>query len=110
MPRYRHLTPLLQPLFHEYPLQRCIHRHSSSPSFVNILVTRTLFTSPQVRSTHFDTLKVAQRLEEHGFTPEQSKAVMELLKSVIDESIIGLTSTMVTRGEHDKVQPNQEQS
>jgi len=54
-------------------------------------------------ATNFDTLKVVQRLEQQGFTPEQSKAVMELLKDVIDESILGLTRTMVTRDEQDKV-------
>jgi len=53
--------------------------------------------------TNFDTLKVVQRLEAQGFTPEQSKAVMELLKDVIDESVMGLTRTMVTREEQDKV-------
>jgi hypothetical protein len=53
--------------------------------------------------TNFDTLKVVQRLEAQGFTAEQSKAVMELLKDVIDESVMGLTRTMVTREEQDKV-------
>lgn len=53
--------------------------------------------------TNFDTLKVVQRLEAQGFTPEQSKAVMELLKDVIDESVMGLTRTMVTHEEQDKV-------
>jgi stress-induced morphogen len=53
--------------------------------------------------TNFDTLKVVQRLEAQGFTAEQSRAVMELLKDVIDESVMGLTRTMVTREEQDKV-------
>ena len=70
-----------------------------------LLTGRNFVTSPATRSTNFDTLKVVQGLEAEGFTPEQSKAVMELLKNVIDESIHGLTRTMVTREEQDKVPP-----
>jgi stress-induced morphogen len=44
-----------------------------------------------------------QCLEKEGFTPAQSQAVMQLLKDVIDESILGLTRTTVTREEQDKV-------
>jgi len=64
---------------------------------------RNFTSSLPSRASNFDTLKVVQRLEAQGFTPEQSKEVMELLKDVIDESILGLTRTMVTREEQDKV-------
>ena len=100
MDRYRRVIPYLPPLLHK----------SSSNSYtasiaplINSLSVRTFTTSPQPRSTNFDTLKVVERLEKEGFTPEQSKAVMQLLKDVIDECILGLTRTMVTREEQDKV-------
>ena len=103
MDRYRRVLPLLQPLRHKSHLQPSPSHFSSIPSLINILTTRNFSTSPQPRTTNFDTLKVVQRLEAEGFTPEQSKAVMELLKDVIDESVLGLTRTMVTREEQDKV-------
>src|ERR1700759_3324508 len=103
MDRYSRLIPVIQPLTRASPL-------SSSPShfhFVhlatNTLCTRHFVTSPPSRAANFDTLKVVQRLEAQGFTPEQSQAVMGLLKDVIDESIMGLTRTMVTREEQEKV-------
>ena len=94
-------------------VQPVLHRPSSQRHLLPVVVSTCLTcpstrrggfsTSNPIRSTNFDTLKVAQRLEANGFTPEQSKAVMQLLKDVIDESIMGLTRTMVTREEQDKV-------
>ncbi|KAK1827190.1 DUF1640-domain-containing protein [Podospora conica] len=49
------------------------------------------------RDHHFDTLKFVQRLEEEGFTEEQSAAMMKVLNDVIEESIQNLTRTMVLR-------------
>lgn len=101
MDRYRRVLPVLRPLLRTNPSQ-----HSSryvSPIIINTWTTQNFSTSLQPRSANFDTLKVVQRLEEQGFTPEQSQAVMQLLKDVIDESILGLTRTMVTREEQDKV-------
>ncbi|KAK3329805.1 DUF1640-domain-containing protein [Apodospora peruviana] len=49
------------------------------------------------RDHHFDTLKFVQRLEEDGFTEEQSVAMMKVLNDVIEESIQNLTRTMVLR-------------
>jgi hypothetical protein len=37
------------------------------------------------RDHHFDTLKFVQRLEEEGFTEEQSVAMMKVLNDVIEE-------------------------
>lgn len=37
------------------------------------------------RDHHFDTLKFVQRLEEEGFTEEQSAAMMKVLNDVIEE-------------------------
>jgi Protein of unknown function (DUF1640) len=100
MYRYRRLIPYLQPLLPKSPSPS--YPTSVAP-FINTLCLRTFTTSPQPRSTNFDTLKVVERLQKEGFTPEQSQAVMQLLKDVIDESTLGLTRTMVTREEQDKV-------
>jgi len=105
MSRYRRLFPAVQPLLrppsssqrHLLPVLATTSNLGPSTGRNNFSIT------PQARSTNFDTLKVAQRLEANGFTPEQSKAVMQLLKDVIDESVMGLTRTMVTREEQDKV-------
>ena len=37
------------------------------------------------RDHHFDTLKFVQRLQEEGFTEEQSAAMMKVLNDVIEE-------------------------
>ncbi|SPQ18546.1 66c3b95b-6d55-4cbe-b3b1-bf4965354371 [Thermothielavioides terrestris] len=51
------------------------------------------------RDHHFDTLRFVQRLQEEGFTEEQSVAMMKVLNDVIEESIQNLTRTMVPREE-----------
>ena len=107
MSRYRRLGPLLQPLTGTSPL--ALRRTTLVvPGVVatNVCIRELGSTRPARGPggpTNFDTLKVVQRLEAQGFTSEQSKAVMELLKDVIDESVMGLTRTMVTREEQDKV-------
>jgi Protein of unknown function (DUF1640) len=96
---------MLQPLFCKTPLQYASSQYTSIAPLITVMARRNFTTTLPSRTTNFDTLKVVQRLEAEGFTPEQSKAVIELLKDVIDESILGLTRTMVTREEQDKV-PN----
>jgi Protein of unknown function (DUF1640) len=113
MSRYRRLGPLLQPLTGPSRIPRSANHSFLIANGVGNVCLRALGTSTSVLAqggpggpTNFDTLKVVQRLEAQGFTPEQSKAVMELLKDVIDESVMGLTRTMVTREEQDKVPPS----
>ena len=86
-------------------LTRAPHSSSLIPSvsYQSGINWRNFSVSRESRASNFDTLKVVQRLQAQGFTPEQSKEVLELLKDVIDESILGLTRTMVTREEQDKV-------
>ena len=103
MNRYRRLPPVLQHILKSSQLPRSTLHTPSISGLINQDRSRYFATSQTAQSTNFDTLKVVQRLEAHGFTPEQSKAVMELLKDVIDESVVGLTRTMVTREEQDKV-------
>ncbi|KAL2147735.1 hypothetical protein VTI28DRAFT_7087 [Corynascus sepedonium] len=56
-------------------------------------------TTARRRDHHFDTLRFVQRLQEEGFTEEQSVAMMKVLNDVIEESIQNLTRTMVPREE-----------
>ena len=107
MNRSRRLLPVLQPAIHNAFFQEQLLRPFVAVSAKNIVSTRHFSSSSPLRGTNFDTLKVVQRLEAQGFTPEQSKAVMELLKDVINESVLGLTRTMVTREEQDKVSSRQ---
>ncbi|CAO3663882.1 unnamed protein product [Umbelopsis vinacea] len=51
---------------------------------------------------HFDTFKFVRRLEEEGFTLEQSEAIMSNLREVIDESMLNLSKVMVTKAEQEK--------
>lgn len=59
-------------------------------------------TSRRARDHHFDTLKFVQRLQEEGFSEEQSVALMKILGDVVEESIANLTRTMVLREEQEK--------
>ncbi|KAH6854159.1 hypothetical protein B0I37DRAFT_361219, partial [Chaetomium sp. MPI-CAGE-AT-0009] len=73
-----------------------------SPSNIvrNPVLRRSFHASaPRRRDHHFDTLRFVQRLQEEGFTEEQSVAMMKVLNDVIEESIQNLTRTMVPREE-----------
>ncbi|KAI5358729.1 Putative Coiled-coil domain-containing protein [Septoria linicola] len=59
-------------------------------------------TSVKAKDHHFDTLKFVQRLQQEGFTEEQSRAMMVVLSDVIEESIQNLTRTMVLREDQEK--------
>ncbi|KAI7868485.1 hypothetical protein BDF14DRAFT_1724601 [Spinellus fusiger] len=51
---------------------------------------------------HFDTFKFVERLENEGFTREQSEAIMCSLREVISDSMNTLSSSMVTKAEQEK--------
>lgn len=71
---------------------------SSSPSPSSPLARRAFHASAaRRRDHHFDTLKFVQRLQDDGFTEDQSVAMMKVLNDVIEESIQNLTRTMVLR-------------
>jgi hypothetical protein len=54
-------------------------------------------TPARPRDHHFDTLKFVKRLQNEGFSEEQSVAMMRVLNDIIQESIQNLTRTMVLR-------------
>ncbi|KAJ4296173.1 Protein fmp32, mitochondrial [Collariella sp. IMI 366227] len=83
-------------------LRDSARRPTRSPSSIvrNPALRRSFHaTAARRRDHHFDTLRFVQRLQEEGFTEEQSVAMMKVLNDVIEESIQNLTRTMVPREE-----------
>ncbi|OIW34587.1 hypothetical protein CONLIGDRAFT_12500 [Coniochaeta ligniaria NRRL 30616] len=61
-------------------------RSSASSHIRNAELRRAFHASaPRRRDHHFDTLKFVQRLQEDGFTEDQSVAMMKVLNDVIEE-------------------------
>ncbi|KAI5811484.1 hypothetical protein DFH27DRAFT_589256 [Peziza echinospora] len=77
---------------------------SISPRSTIIPKLRELHTTaPCHRDHQFDTLQLVQRLQDEGFTEQQSVAVMNILSDVIEESVQNLTRTMVLKEEQEKI-------
>ncbi|KAF8463260.1 hypothetical protein BDZ91DRAFT_731857 [Kalaharituber pfeilii] len=77
---------------------------SQYPTWHPLGAIRSFHTSNSLhRDYHFDTLKLVQRLQEEGFTKEQSVAMMNVLSDVIEESVQNLTRTMVPKAEQEKI-------
>lgn len=73
-----------------------------TPSFPHHYRTfRTTFTR---NDFHFDTHHFVQRLEREGLNRAQAEGIMSAMAEVIDESIRNMTSNMVTKADHEKVQ------
>jgi uncharacterized protein Smg (DUF494 family) len=51
----------------------------------------------------FDTYKFVQELEHHGFTQDQSEAIMQSLSDVISQSMQTLKSATVSKEDQEKV-------
>ncbi|KAG6239731.1 hypothetical protein E4U25_000355 [Claviceps purpurea] len=72
-----------------FPLRRALHK---SP-----VLSRTFHaTARRERDHHFDTLKFVKRLQDEGFTEEQSVAMMKVLNDVIQERYVCVTGIMQT--------------
>ncbi|RKP35134.1 hypothetical protein BJ085DRAFT_33717 [Dimargaris cristalligena] len=52
--------------------------------------------------SHFDTFQLTQKLQEKGFTPEQSESIMGCLHDVINDSIVNFKKEMVTKADQEK--------
>jgi hypothetical protein len=74
-------------------------RTTSFPYF-----SRTFQTTSTRNDFHFDTHHFVQRLEREGLNRAQAEGIMSAMAEVIDESIRNMTSNMVTRAGHEKVQ------
>lgn len=58
------------------------------------------------RASHFDTHLFVQRLQTNGMNKEQAEGVMTVLAEVVEESIKGMETTMVSKAEQEKVSPS----
>lgn len=65
---------------------------------------RTFRTTSLRNDFHFDTHHFVQRLEREGLNRAQAEGIMSAMAEVIDESIRNMTSNMVTKADHEKVQ------
>ncbi|PWW76151.1 DUF1640-domain-containing protein [Tuber magnatum] len=106
-----HTGPGLIPRIHIPPLQCVAQIPLSMPHRLPIdrkIVTREFHVNVRkLRDHHFDTLKFVQRLQEEGFSEEQSVALMRAMSDVIEESIQNLTRTMVLKEDQEKITYNQ---
>lgn len=68
-----------------------------------LIYQRLFHTSITRRQNYFDTFKFVERLENEGFTTEQSEVIMNSLQKVISESMQDLTKIMVSKADREKV-------
>lgn len=54
-------------------------------------------------ANHFDTHQFVEELTREGLSRQQAEGVMAALAEVVDESIAGMSRTMVTKAEQEKV-------
>jgi hypothetical protein len=64
---------------------------------------RYLHTSHPGFASHFDTHLFVESLEKHGMTRRQAEGVMNVLAEVVDESVRGMESGLVSKAEQEKV-------
>ncbi|KAG0636964.1 hypothetical protein HOY80DRAFT_1010959 [Tuber brumale] len=106
-----HTGPGLIPRIHTPPLRCAARIPLSMPPRLSIdrrIQTREFHMNVRkLKDHHFDTLKFVQRLQEEGFSEEQSVALMRAMSDVIEESIQNLTRTMVPKEDQEKITYNQ---
>ncbi|KAG1140585.1 hypothetical protein G6F37_008954 [Rhizopus arrhizus] len=61
-----------------------------------------LHTTRFQSQNYFDTFKFVERLEQTGFTRDQSEVIMTCLQKVINESMTDLTKIMVSKADREK--------
>ena len=84
----RDQAPWQQPtaFYSTSPSRPRVQKQSSRRSSSSILGRASFHTTaPRQRDHHFDTLKFVQKLQDEGFTEEQSSAMMKVLNDVIEE-------------------------
>ena len=80
--------------FHSASLARPRAAPQSQPQTLSPILSQAGFhtTAPRQRDHHFDTLKFVQRLQDEGFTEDQSVAMMKVLNDVIEERYCSLSN------------------
>lgn len=61
-----------------------------------------IHTSASSLANHFDTHQFVEELTREGLSRQQAEGVMAALAEVVDESIAGMSRTMVTKAEQEK--------
>ncbi|KAI9146170.1 mitochondrial protein [Paraphysoderma sedebokerense] len=89
-----------------------IYRPTTNTQFLRILwrmqnqqskfTTTAVSLSNSIPSSHFDTYKFVQKLEQEGFTREQSESIMTSFSEVVNESMQNLTKNMVSKSDQEK--------
>ena len=74
----------------------------ASPMRSNIQQRLALHTSASSLANHFDTHQFVEELTREGLSRQQAEGVMAALAEVVDESIAGMSRTMVTKAEQEK--------
>jgi hypothetical protein len=64
---------------------------------------RSFSTTRPARASHFDTHLFVERLQSNGLNKEQAEGIMTVLAEVVEESINGMETTMVSKAEQEKV-------
>ena len=64
---------------------------------------RPFSTTQPTRASHFDTHLFVERLKANGLNKEQAEGIMTVLAEVVEESINGMETTMVSKAEQEKV-------
>ncbi|GHJ88297.1 hypothetical protein NliqN6_4699 [Naganishia liquefaciens] len=75
----------------------------ASPMRSNIQQRLALHTSASSLANHFDTHQFVEELTREGLSRQQAEGVMAALAEVVDESIAGMSRTMVTKAEQEKL-------
>ncbi|KAL7424944.1 Protein fmp32, mitochondrial [Cryptotrichosporon argae] len=83
-------------------LSLCQPSTSRSGGLVSTALARSMHASAAHRNSHFDTHLFVERLQRHGMTRQQAEGVMVVLAEVVDESITGMESGLVSRAEMEK--------
>lgn len=64
---------------------------------------RPFSSTRPTRASHFDTHLFVERLKANGLNKEQAEGIMTVLAEVVEESINGMETTMVSKAEQEKV-------
>ncbi|KAH8089212.1 DUF1640-domain-containing protein [Filobasidium floriforme] len=78
---------------------------TAGPSTTRFLALspRSFHSTSTTSDNHFDTHAFVERLAQQGLKREQAEGVMSALAEVVDESITGMSRTMVTKAEQEKL-------
>ena len=83
-------------------LQSLPSPNRASSRQTNLQQRLAIHTSASSLANHFDTHQFVEELTREGLSRQQAEGVMAALAEVVDESIAGMSRTMVTKAEQEK--------